>query len=309
MKINQHHSRFLRKKQSDIAKKKSDQQSIWTLYWLHSACALLNIEATTDTVFDLACNLFEPYETKTKNIGNIYAGLTILSSVNPNKNIKDLDTIEGSNIKREIEDTIKCLKNADDTYRMYEYGETDIRSIYCAIAVSKYFELPIITPIDYIISCQSYDGGFSGTPDTESHAGFTYCAVATLTITNELQRCNLMGLIGWLVCRAENVNGRVSKESDSCYGFWIGATVKILEISGYINEELKNAIFDSLYNFVMKCEEKWGGFKNKISGSADLQHTAYALFFLSLDNKYNGFNHTIDPLLGCVVQKKCGKME
>lgn len=39
--------------------------------------------------------------------------------------------------------------------------------------------------------CQTYEGGFGGTPGSEAHGGYTFCAVAGLAILNRLHECKL----------------------------------------------------------------------------------------------------------------------
>ena len=43
-------------------------------------------------------------------------------------------------------------------------------------------------------SCQSYEGGFGGSPGSEAHGGYTYCAVAGLCMSNRLEECDVDGL-------------------------------------------------------------------------------------------------------------------
>jgi geranylgeranyl transferase type-1 subunit beta len=40
--------------------------------------------------------------------------------------------------------------------------------------------------LEYVLSCQSYDGGFGLCPGLEPHGGATYCAVATLKLVGQL---------------------------------------------------------------------------------------------------------------------------
>lgn len=47
---------------------------------------------------------------------------------------------------------------------------------------------------EFILSCQTYEGGFGGYPCTEAHGGYTYCAVASLSILNCLNECDLVNL-------------------------------------------------------------------------------------------------------------------
>ena len=42
--------------------------------------------------------------------------------------------------------------------------------------------------------CQTYEGGFGGTPCTEAHGGYTFCCVSALKLLDSLQECDLDAL-------------------------------------------------------------------------------------------------------------------
>ena len=69
---------------------------------------------------------------------------------------------------------------------MHEDGEVDSRCTYTVVAVASL--LNILTPelthgtADYLLRCQTYEGGFGGEPDNEAHGGYNFCAVAALLI-------------------------------------------------------------------------------------------------------------------------------
>ena len=68
----------------------------------------------------------------------------------------------------------------------------------------------------FIYSCQSYDGGFSWLPYGESHAGLSYCAVASLVMSGDTP-----GDIDRIVQRqVGGFCGRIHKYPDTCYSFW-----------------------------------------------------------------------------------------
>lgn len=87
-------------------------------------------------------------------------------------------------------------------------SEYDCRSSYCVISICKLLNMltPEITKdvgdffLRYVhsffpmFSCQTYEGGFAGTPGSEAHGGYTFCAVAGLTILNRLHECNRSAL-------------------------------------------------------------------------------------------------------------------
>lgn len=77
---------------------------------------------------------------------------------------------------------------------------------------------------------QSYDFGIGQGPGEESHGGSTYCAISSLYMLNKLDE----GLLSkektlfWLISRQESgFQGRANKPPDTCYSFWIGASLKV----------------------------------------------------------------------------------
>lgn len=78
------------------------------------------------------------------------------------------------------------------------FSESDCRSCYCVLSISRL--LHMLTPEliygvkEFILSCQTYEGGFGGRPCTEAHGGYTFCAVACLSILNALNECDLVNL-------------------------------------------------------------------------------------------------------------------
>lgn len=51
--------------------------------------------------------------------------------------------------------------------------------------------------VDWIVSCQTYEGGIGGVPDKEAHGGYTFCGIAALALLGSTGKCNLQKL---LVC-------------------------------------------------------------------------------------------------------------
>jgi protein farnesyltransferase subunit beta len=77
-------------------------------------------------------------------------------------------------------------------FMMHTDGEVDTRGTYTVIAIARL--LNILTPqliegvAEYVVRCQTYEGGFGGEPHNEAHGGYNFCALATLFILNEVDR-------------------------------------------------------------------------------------------------------------------------
>lgn len=98
---------------------------------------------------------------------------------------------------------------------------------------------------DFIVSCQTYEGGITCIPLAESHGGYTFCGLGALIILGEAHRLDLNRLAEWLCNRQLTIeggfNGRINKLVDSCYNFWQGACFEMLDIAmkgkGNVNGE------------------------------------------------------------------------
>jgi protein farnesyltransferase subunit beta len=131
------------------------------------------------------------------------------------------------------------LKCASGGFRIHMDGETDSRGTYTILSVARLTN--ILTPelvagtADYLLRCQSYEGGFGGEPGNEAHGGYNFCALAGLLILGEAHRCDLDGQERWLLQRQVRLEGgfqgRTNKLVDSCYSFWQGAASALVEMA------------------------------------------------------------------------------
>ncbi|KAF3481299.1 CaaX farnesyltransferase beta subunit Ram1 [Arthroderma uncinatum] len=91
------------------------------------------------------------------------------------------------------------LKQADGGFQVSKGGEEDVRGAYCAMVMIALLDIPVELPPDaparqfghetfmsglpeYLSRCQTYEGGISGSPGTEAHGAYAYCAIACLCI-------------------------------------------------------------------------------------------------------------------------------
>lgn len=78
---------------------------------------------------------------------------------------------------------------------MHVDGEVDIRGIYCALVVAKltntYTPDVFKDSEKWILSCQTWEGGFSGCPGMEAHGGYAYCGLASLVLLGKTDVFNL----------------------------------------------------------------------------------------------------------------------
>jgi len=151
-------------------------------------------------------------------------------------------------------------------------SESDMRYVYVACCIS--YMLNDWSGMDkektckFILSCQSYDCAIAQEPGAESHGGSTYCAVASLALMNMLDRLpNKDELLKWLIQRQIiGFQGRPNKLQDTCYSFWIGATLRILGHFDLVMPE-------NCRNFTLNCQQKIGGFSKWPDQYPDVLHT------------------------------------
>ncbi|CAF1511989.1 unnamed protein product [Adineta steineri] len=162
--------------------------------------------------------------------------------------------------------------------------ESDLRFVYCACAVA--FILNDWSGIDkdsctkFILQCRTYEYAFGQIPNAEAHGGSTFCAIAALSLMDRLNDLDHQdNLIRWCLQRQnEGFNGRPNKPDDSCYSWWIGATLKLLNKDFLINIE-QNQIY------LHATESKMtGGFSKWPDSTADPLHSCLSLASLSLMN-------------------------
>ncbi|UYV66895.1 FNTB [Cordylochernes scorpioides] len=187
------------------------------------------------------------------------------------------------------------MKQPDGSFIMHKDGEADIRGLYCALSVASLTN--ILTPKlydnteDWIMQCQTYEGGFGGSPECEAHGGYTFCAFAALNIIEKTQKINIKSLMRWLTSRQMSYeggfNGRTNKLVDSCYSFWQGGSFPLLSRlllqRGYQVPQLWLMDSEALQKYVIFfCQSEYGGLCDKLQNSWDLYHTCYALSGLAV---------------------------
>ncbi|KAJ1971833.1 geranylgeranyl transferase type-1 subunit beta [Dimargaris verticillata] len=157
-----------------------------------------------------------------------------------------------------------------------------MRFVYCACAISYILDdwsgVNQDQVLAYIRACHCYDGGISQEPSQESHGGSTYCAVASLQLIGQLATglVDMSRTLQWcLQLQSQGFHGRINKPDDTCYAFWVGATVKILG-----HYDLVNA--DEQRQFLWATQRHIGGFGKLPGEYPDILHsymglTAFAL--------------------------------
>lgn len=179
-------------------------------------------------------------------------------------------------------------------------SEDDLRFVYSAAAICRILgtngDLDIEKSIEFILSCQTYEGGFSYQHGDESHGGATYCAISALDLWGALDRIKNKKLLAyWLSQRQiDGFNGRSHKLTDTCYSFWIGSPLRTL---GWY-EDIVDIKRLTAFIFSNYCGK--GQFRSNARDNPDIVHTYFSLCGLSLA-RYAGVE-PIHSSLGIVAK-------
>nr|GMC96016.1 geranylgeranyl transferase type-1 subunit beta [Ipomoea batatas]GMD12203.1 geranylgeranyl transferase type-1 subunit beta [Ipomoea batatas]GMD19349.1 geranylgeranyl transferase type-1 subunit beta [Ipomoea batatas]GME18277.1 geranylgeranyl transferase type-1 subunit beta [Ipomoea batatas] len=219
------------------------------------------------------------------HLASTYCALAILKTVG-----YDLSFVDSTSILK----SMRSLQQPDGSFMPIHIGaETDLRFVYCAAAICSMLEnwngMDREKAKEYILNCQSYDGGFGLTPGSESHGGATYCAIASLRLMGLIEddlfsktgtSCciNVPLLLDWTLQRQGadgGFQGRLNKPSDTCYAFWVGGVLKILGANKLIDKK-------GLHDFLYTCQSQYGGFGKVPGALPDLYHSYYGFCAFSL---------------------------
>ncbi|KAJ3073743.1 Geranylgeranyl transferase type-1 subunit beta [Podochytrium sp. JEL0797] len=115
--------------------------------------------------------------------------------------------------------------------------ESDMRFLFAACAISSLLNdfsgIHKPSAVAYILASKTYENAFAQGPGQESHGGSTYCAIAALKLMEQMHVVEpfKVQLVEWLLKRQQEDGGfagRPGKVSDTCYSFWVGASLEIL---------------------------------------------------------------------------------
>ncbi|XP_046354801.1 geranylgeranyl transferase type-1 subunit beta-like [Haliotis cracherodii] len=226
----------------------------------------------------------DPAKARTKPIvydsGHIAMTYTALASL----------VILGDDLSRLDKDAIisglKALQQDDGSFcAMPEGSEHDMRFVYCASCISYMLKdwsgINIQTTADYIKNSVSYEGGIAQGPDAEAHGGPTFCGLASLVLMDKLQSSftprQVSRLKRWCISRQQTgFQGRPNKPVDTCYSFWVGATLQLLDTF-----ELSSFEFNRSY-ILQTQSNVTGGFAKWPESTPDALHAYFGICGLSL---------------------------
>ncbi|KAJ4973707.1 hypothetical protein NE237_006881 [Protea cynaroides] len=215
-----------------------DANRAWLCYWILHSIALLGESVDSELenrVIDFINLCQDPSGGYAGGPGQMPHLATTYAAVN------SLITLGGqrafSSINRDkMRIFLLRMKQPSGAFRMHDAGEIDVRACYTAISVAsilKILDYELVQNVgDYILSCQTYEGGIAGEPGAEAHGGYTFCGMATMILMNEAGRLDLPSLINWVAFRQGvecGFQGRANKLVDGCYSFWQGGVFALIQ--------------------------------------------------------------------------------
>ncbi|KAI1724031.1 prenyltransferase and squalene oxidase repeat domain-containing protein [Ditylenchus destructor] len=232
--------------------------------------------------------------TQLPHLATTYAAVMALISIGTPEAFECID-------RRRLYKFINSMRQPNGSFVLHEGGEIDIRGAYCAIAAACITNIVddvlFQNTATWLISCQTYEGGFGGSPNCEAHGGYTSCGVNALALLRKSCLVNSESALNWLVNRQMQFeggfNGRTNKLVDGCYSYWQAATFFTLEyeLSSLFKQGTNvRGLFDhsALENYILVvCQDiHSGGLRDKPDKKPDLYHTCYCLAGLSIAQSY-----------------------
>lgn len=215
-----------------------DANRPWICYWILHSIALLG-ESVDDALEHNAIDFISRCQDQHGGYGGgpgqmphlatTYAAVNSLITLGGHRSL-------GSINRDKIYSFLRRMKHTSGGFSMHDGGEVDVRACYTAISVASALNIldeELVQGVgDYIVSCQTYEGGIAGEPGSEAHGGYTFCGLATMILVNEVNRLDLASLTDWLVFRQGvegGFQGRTNKLVDGCYSFWQGGAAVLIQ--------------------------------------------------------------------------------
>ncbi|EYE99877.1 CAAX farnesyltransferase subunit beta RAM1 [Aspergillus ruber CBS 135680] len=293
-----------------------DASRPWMCYWALAGLSLLGEDVSKFRQRVIAT--FTPMQNPTGGFGGGHGQMS--HSASSYAAVLTLAMVGGSEAYRLIDrrgmwSWLGRLKQPDGGFRICENGEEDVRGAYCAMVVISLLDLPLELPPDaparqhgletftsglpeYLSRCQTFEGGMSGSPGTEAHGAYAFCALACLCILDRPEKViprymDVPLLLSWLSARQYapegGFAGRTNKLVDGCYSHWVGGCWPLVQsaLDGMQPAAAPNKASGNLYcregltRYILSCCQAKRGLRDKPGKHPDSYHTCYTLTGLS----------------------------
>jgi len=298
-----------------------DASRPWLCYWILHSLSLLNALSALDEerradVADFLRRCQHPEggfcggPGQLPHLAPTYAAVNALCTIGTDEALAVIDRTTLAHFIRRMRDP------ESGGFKMEEMGETDVRGAYCAASVAHLTQIMTKDMFsgtgDWVLSCQTYEGGFAGYPGMEAHGGYSFCAFAALVLLGKEKLCDLPAFTRWIANRQMRFEGgfqgRTNKLVDGCYSFWQGGAFPLIHATltqeGDGALDIQNWLFDqrALQEYVLVCcQHSGGGLVDKPGKNRDYYHTCYCLSGLSVAqnnisrSNYIGSNANVLP--------------
>ncbi|RAH85660.1 beta subunit of farnesyltransferase [Aspergillus japonicus CBS 114.51] len=301
-----------------------DASRPWLVYWALAALSLLGEDISR--VRERVVKSFIPMQNPAGGFGGGHGQLShCASSYAAVLSLAMIGGEEAYNLidREKMWRWLGRLKQPDGGFRVCEGGEEDVRGAYCAMVIISLLDLPLILPPEaearqhgletfdsglsaYLSRCQTFEGGISGSPGSEAHGAYAFCALACLCILGQpevtVARCmDVPLLLSWLSARQYapegGFSGRTNKLVDGCYSHWVGSCWPLIQsaldgaqpAAGPKQSSVGNLYSrEGLARYILGCcQAKFGGLRDKPGKHVDSYHTCYTLAGLSTTQHYH----------------------
>ncbi|KAL5343705.1 terpenoid cyclases/protein prenyltransferase alpha-alpha toroid [Aspergillus crustosus] len=295
-----------------------DASRPWMVYWALAGLSLLGEDVSKYR--QRVISTFSPMQNPTGGFGGghgqtshcapSYAAVLSLAMVGAKEAWSLID-------RQAMWEWLGNLKRPDGGIAVCEGGEEDVRGAYCAMVIISLLDLPLTLPPEatarnyglqtfadglssYLSRCQTFEGGISGSPGSEAHGAYAFCALACLCILGQpdstmFESLDVPLLLSWLSARQYapegGFAGRTNKLVDGCYSHWVGSCWPLLQSAldgAPTTASPAQSAVGNLYSregltrYILGCcQAKSGGLRDKPGKHPDSYHTCYTLTGLS----------------------------
>ncbi|XP_052768995.1 protein farnesyltransferase subunit beta-like isoform X2 [Mya arenaria] len=304
------HSAFLQKGLSNLSSSYEclDASRPWLCYWILHSLELLDEPLSDETISQVAKFLgkcqcetggFAGGPGQHAHLAPTYAAVNALCILGTEEAFQIID-------REKLYDFLMSMRSTQGAFKMHKGGEEDIRGAYCAASAARLTN--IMTPElfdgtpEWIVRCQTYEGGFAGCPGMEAHGGYSFCGLAALTLLNKTNLCDVKNVLRWTGNRQMRYEGgfqgRTNKLVDGCYSFWQGGAFPLIHMILTMHSTKDDSSLSAeswlfhqkaLQEYVLVCcQYPGGGLIDKPGRARDYYHTCYCLSGLSIAQHFAG---------------------
>ena len=260
----------------------------WVCYWLLHSLDLFSIYFKKDyfgknqnkvLLFLSKINLSKVFKNSNPSLFYLYSSI-LCSILIKNFNFQILDITS----KKSTYYFLKSLTKNVVLPRNSSISDCDGRNLFCIFTISSLYGILSLDLENLCVESFRHlsitSEGFTTKKFSGVHGALNYCWLGSLFFLNTDKKLKLFfGIKKWLLNRQHiftfGLSGRLSKVPDSCYNFWIGASLILLNIK--IGKELGNS-------YIFYNDKTSSSFSDRSGKITDSYHICYSISGLSLLN-------------------------